>query len=270
MSPRITRRQSLAILAAAPVVAQKPAELSFTSLDHVEFFASSVEQSRSFYAAIFGNAVLKNNKTTRRYVKLGSSYIAIENAGQGAVRVDHFCAGIPGFKVADIHEFLAARGVEYKDYPSGRDLAVTDPDGTRLQLASDHGWTLLLGGTAAPEQVAAADPIFRPLGIDHILLNVTDPERSAAFFAKVLGPVSQRNNNRIWFQAGTSRIGLLKTPEGQRAGVNHYCVLVEPFDYAEATRKLTEAGAKVETPEIAGSPDFRDPDGYRVQIMSPK
>jgi hypothetical protein len=27
---------------------------------------------------------------------------------------------------------------------------------------------------------------------------------------------------------------------------------------------------KVDTPEIAGSPDLRDPDGYRVQIMGPR
>jgi catechol 2,3-dioxygenase-like lactoylglutathione lyase family enzyme len=269
----LTRRTTLSILAATPWAAKKlcaDTPLIFTGLDHVEFFASDVLKSLAFYAAVFGNTVLKNNKTTRRYVKLGTSYIAIETAGQAGIRVDHVCAGIPGFKVADAHSYLTERAIEYKDYPSGRDLAVTDPDGTRLQLASDNGWSLLTPNTASPESISATDPIFRPIAIDHVLLNVTEPEKSAEFFAKILGPVTQRNNNRIWFQVGKSRLGLLKTPEGQRPGVNHYCVQAEKFDYPDVAKKLAQAGAKVETPEIAGAPDFRDPDGYRVQVMAPR
>jgi catechol 2,3-dioxygenase-like lactoylglutathione lyase family enzyme len=268
MSFSITRRQALGILAAAPFAAAD-SPLDFTALDHIEFFASDVVKSTAFYAGVFGNTVLKNNKTTRRYVKLGSSYIAIETAGQAGIHIDHFCVGIPGFKVADVHTFLAAQGIAYKDYPSGRDLAVTDPDGTRLQLASDNGWNLLLGGTASPESIPiTGDPIFRTIGLDHILLNVTEPEKSAEFFAKILGPVTQHNNNRIWFQAGKSRIGLVRAPEGQRPGVNHYCVSAEPFDYADATRRLALAGAKIETPDTTGASEFRDPDGYLLQVMA--
>ena len=129
----------------------------------------------------------------------------------------------------------------------------------------------MLGGTASPETISiGGEPIFRPTGIDHVLLNVTDPEKSAAFYEKILGPVTQRNNNRIWFQAGTGRIGLLKTPEGEKAGVNHYCVAVEKFDYDTVVKKLQQAGVKLDTPEIAGAPDLRDPDGYRVQVMGPR
>src|SRR6202035_4042010 len=102
MSIPISRRHALGILAAAPCVGAADPTLTFTALDHVEFFASDVIKSTAFYATVFGNTVLKNNKTTRRYVKLGSAYIAIETAGQAGIRVDHFCAGIPGFKVADV------------------------------------------------------------------------------------------------------------------------------------------------------------------------
>jgi len=242
--------------------------LRFTALDHVEFLVSDVEKSAAFYARVFGNAVLKNNKTTRRYIKLGPSYIAMDN---GQVHVDHFCAGIPGFDVASVHSYLDAKGIAYRDFPSGKDLAVTDPDGIRLQLASDNGWAQLLTGTASPEAISmGGEPVFRATGIDHILLNVTDPEKSATFYEKILGPVTQRNNNRTWFQAGTGRIGLLKTPAGEKAGVNHYCVSVEKFDYDAAVKKLQQAGVKLDPPEAAGAPDLRDPDGYRVQVMGPR
>jgi catechol 2,3-dioxygenase-like lactoylglutathione lyase family enzyme len=242
--------------------------LLFTALDHVEFLVSDVEKSAAFYARIFGNTLLKNNKTTRRYIKLGASYIAMD---KGDVHVDHFCAGIPGFRVASVHSYLDAQGVAYRDFPSGKDLAVPDPDGIRLQLATDNGWAQLLTGTASPEAILIGnEPIFRPNGIDHILLNVTDPEKSAAFYEKILGPVTRRENNRIWFQAGAGRIALLKTPAGEKPGVNHYCVSVEKFDYDAAVTKLQQAGVRLDAPEIAGSPDLRDPDGYRVQVMGPR
>jgi len=101
-------------------------------------------------------------------------------------------------------------------------------------------------------------------------LNVSDPEKSAAFYEKILGAVTQRNNNRIWFQSGTGRIGLLQTPAGEKPGVNHYCVSVEKFDYDNAVKELQQAGVKLDKAEIAGSPDLRDPDGYRVQVMGPR
>ncbi|HEY6341675.1 MAG TPA: VOC family protein [Bryobacteraceae bacterium] len=246
----------------------------FSGLDHLEFFVSNVEKSTAFYAQAFGAKVMKNNRTTRRYVRLGAAYMAMDTGPQ--LRVDHICAGIPGFRIASMHALLEQRGVAYRDYPSGNDLSVGDPDGgVRLQLAADDGWSALARGTASPESVPVnGDPlrrprqtIFHPLGLDHVLLNVPDPEKSAAFYEKILGPVAQRNNNRIWFQVGTSRIGLLKTPDGQRAGVNHFCVLAAGFDYDAAVKKLEQAGARIEMPEVAGAPEFRDPDGYLVQVM---
>lgn len=272
MGPLLPRREMLGMLGASAIAIRNAvaaeAALRFTALDHVEFLVSDVEKSAAFYARVFGDTVLKNNKTTRRYVKIGASYIAMD---KGEMHVDHFCAGIPGFDVAAVHRYLDGKGIMYRDFPSGKDLAVPDPDGTRLQLAADNGWAQLLTGTASPEAVAiGGEAIFRPTGIEHILLNVTDPEKSAAFFEKILGPVTQRNNNRIWFRAGTGRIGLLKTPDGEKAGVNHYCVSVEKFDYDSVVKRLQQAGVKVEKPEIAGAPDLRDPDGYRVQVMGPR
>lgn len=273
-SCKIGRRAALSLLGAGTWAVRRTAAatdpvLHFNAVDHVEFWASNVENSAAFYARIFGNTVLKNNKTPRRYVKLGSAFVAMDRGPE--IRVDHFCAGIAGFQIASLHDYLHERDISFKDYPSGRDLYVTDPDGTRLQLGAENSWSQLVAGTASPESVSTGgEPIFQPTGIDHVLLNVSDPEKSAAFFQKIFGPVAQRNNNRTWFQAGTTRIGLLQTPTGQRPGVNHFCVAAAPFDYYAVTKKLEQAGAKVEAPEVAGAPEFRDPDGYLVQVMGPR
>ena len=128
MAHAILRREALGILGAGAFAFAQAmaadAALRFTALDHVEFLVSDVEKSAAFYARVFGNTVLKNNKTTRRYVKLGPSYIAMDRNAQGAIRVDHFCAGIPGFQVASVHSYLDGKGIAYRDFPSGKDLAV--------------------------------------------------------------------------------------------------------------------------------------------------
>ncbi|HEV3334428.1 MAG TPA: VOC family protein [Bryobacteraceae bacterium] len=272
-SRSIGRREALSMLGASAWAARlagaasDPA-LHFGGLDHIEFTVSDVSKSIAFYARVFGNTVLKNNKTTRRYLQLGRCYIAMEQAQE--VHVDHFCAGIEAFQIAGLHTYLEQRGIAYRDYPSGHDLYVTDPDGTRLQLGADSSWSSLLGGTASPESLSSGEPVFHATGFDHILVNVSDPAKSAAFYEKIFGPVARRNNNRTWFQAGKTQIGLLETPAGQRAGVNHYCVAAASFDYAEAIKKLEQASARPVEPEVRGAPEFRDPDGLLIQVMGPR
>jgi len=265
----IDRRTALGMLGAGILAAHRAAaadaSLRFTGLDHVEFTVSDIDKSLAFYVQIFGNTVMKNNQTTRRYIKLGGCYIALDKTQD--IRVDHYCAGIEGFNIAAVHAYLQQSGIAYRDFPSGKDLAVADPDGIRTQLATNDGWTQLASGTASPESVAAgAGPIFRPTGLDHILLNVADLEKSAAFYTKIFGPVTRSDGDRTWFQAGKSRVGLLQTPSGRRPGVNRYCVSAEAFNYDAVVKKLEQAGAKLEAPDTTGSPQFRDRDGFLVQV----
>ncbi|MBV9506190.1 MAG: VOC family protein [Acidobacteriia bacterium] len=269
----IGRREMLGVLGAGMLAAHRTfaaaESLRFAGLDHVEFTVSNVESTAVFYARIFGTNVLKNNRTSRRYVKLGDCFIAADIGKE--IRVDHFCAGIEGFEISGLHAYLDQRGIPYKDFPSGKDLYVTDPDGIHVQLGAANSWNDLLKGTASPETIpASGDPIFRPTGLDHILLNVSDPGKSAVFYEKIFGPVTQRNNNRTWFQAGKSRIGLLEVSAGQKPGVNHYCVSAAAFDYNTAGKRLEQAGAKLEAAEVNGAPEFRDADGYLVQVMTPR
>jgi catechol 2,3-dioxygenase-like lactoylglutathione lyase family enzyme len=266
----MNRREAMQVLgagalAAAAAAADSP--LQFTALDHVEVSEPDSAKSAAFYARAFGGPIWKNNKTPRRYVRLGPCYIAIEQ-GREPFGVDHFSAGIEGFQIADIHSYLEKRGIAYKDYPSGKDLNVTDPDGIHVQLSADNTWGPLAVNTASPEpNTFDGQPIFQPTGLDHILLNVSDAEKSATFYEKIFGAVTQRNNNRIWFQVGRSRIGLLQAPAGQHPGVNHFCVAAGAFDYDSATKKLAEINARVEKPEAAGAPEFHDLDGLLIQVM---
>lgn len=101
MNP-ITRRQAIQILSAGALTAATTAPFHFTALDHVEISEPDSAKSAALYSRIFGGPIWKNNKTQRRYVKLGPSCIAIEQ-GRQPYGVDHFSAGIEGYQIGDIH-----------------------------------------------------------------------------------------------------------------------------------------------------------------------
>jgi catechol 2,3-dioxygenase-like lactoylglutathione lyase family enzyme len=269
----ITRREAICaigsgVIAAARASAQQ-APIEFAAIDHIEFYVSQVERTREFFAAVFGGTLLKNVSASKSYLKLGAAYMAFERprAAGGPLITDHVSVSIPNIEMARVHAVLESRGIAYRDYPSGRDTAIVDGDGIRTQLSPQDGWSLLKPPTFAPDAIALKeDAVFRPTGIEHVLLNVADPETSAGFYEKVFGPVSVRRNDRLWFQVGRSRIGLLRTPDGQRPGVNHFCVSADAFHYDAVVTRLAALGARVQRPELPGAPSFRDPDGMLVQV----
>jgi catechol 2,3-dioxygenase-like lactoylglutathione lyase family enzyme len=267
----INRRDLLGIFGAGVFAVRQPVAQdqtpAFSALDHIEFFVSNVEKSRDFFVRIFGNTLRSRNN--KRYLKLGSTYMAFEQPrGNSEIKVDHTSIAIKGLDMPKLHVFLEQRGVAYQDYPSGRDTAVVDADGVRLQLSPENGWSLLNPATFLSEEISMTEePIFRPTGMDHVVLYVKEPEKSVAFYEKFLGsPV--RNNNRIWFQVGASRIGLQQTPPGQQPGVYYFSLKADTFTAEAVTRRLLQIGAKVEAPENPGTVRFRDLDGLLIQVTS--
>jgi catechol 2,3-dioxygenase-like lactoylglutathione lyase family enzyme len=264
----LNRRELLGVFAAGllprgSAFAAQPEELQFAGLDRVEFYVSNVEKSRDFFVKIFGSSL--KNRNGKRYVKLGSSYMAFEpprgNAGQ--VRVDHFSISIKNLEMPKLHEFLDRRGVMYQDYPSGRDTGITDSDGIRTQLSPENGWTFLNTPNFPAEAVAMqSEPVFRPIALSQVLLNVSDPEKASAFYRRFLGPPAEG-----WFQVGTARVGLQRPPEGERAGVRHFCVSCEAFAADTAVTRLQEIGA-TEVQISNGTLAFRDLDGFRILVTS--
>lgn len=263
----MNRREALRVLGVGAAGVGARAEdwpLRFTALDHVETSVANSAKTAAFYARVFGGPGWKNNKTERRYVRLGPAYIAIEQ-GRQPFGVDHFSVGVADYRIAEIHQFLEQRGIPYRDYPSGKDLNVTDPDGIHLQLSADNTWGPLAQNTASPEDgTYRGEPIFKATGIDHVLLNVTDPEKSVAFYEKILGPVARQSDNRIWFQAGPSRIGLM---QGAKPGVYRICIAASAFNYAGAMITLAALRATTQKPEVQGAAEFLDPDGLRIQVI---
>jgi catechol 2,3-dioxygenase-like lactoylglutathione lyase family enzyme len=272
----LTRREALATLSAGALATRTAisAEAPFRigALDHLALAVDDTEASVHFYTRVFGNTVLKEKTNPRHYVKLGPNYVAMAPPGQGQASqvINHFCPGIVNFDLAATKRALDKMGIQYRE-ATGVGLFVPDPDGTLVQLWTENSWSHL-GETAAPAAIPShGEPLLRPTGIDHILVNVTNVEKSTAFYEKILGPVVNPASRprRTWFSGGgRNRLGLALVDPGQKPGIDHYC-LTAPFDRASLAKAVEAAGAKIIQGDVPAGIDFLDVNGIHVQILPP-
>lgn len=126
-------------------------------------------------------------------------------------------------------------------------------------------------------------------GMDHIVLNVADVERTAAFYRDVLGLGIERLD--AW-RAGTAPfpsvrispgtlidlVGVRDAParEGRVTNLNHFCLVVGDETLEPIIDRLTGAGVDVYTGPArrwgargdGASIYFRDPDGTEIEVRT--
>jgi catechol 2,3-dioxygenase-like lactoylglutathione lyase family enzyme len=138
-----------------------------------------------------------------------------------------------------------------------------------MQLSPEDGWSFLAPPNFMPEAAPAQEPpVFRPIALEDVVLNVSNQEKSAAFYQRVLGgPPVVSGNLTMWFVMGNFRIGLLRPgPSGQKPGVARFGIRSAAFDSADAYRRLERIGVKTEVPTADGAVAFRDIDGTLFQV----
>ncbi|WP_433387569.1 VOC family protein [Micromonospora sp. KLBMP9576] len=118
----------------------------------------------------------------------------------------------------------------------------------------------------------------RVTGFDHLVLNVTDVERALGFYCDLLGLAPVRVDEwragqvpfpSVRVDAGTI-IDLVHRHRGE-SNVDHFCLVVEPLDWAQVL--ASGAFAVIEGPVgrfgargDATSVYVRDPDGNPVEL----
>ena len=121
--------------------------------------------------------------------------------------------------------------------------------------------------------------MFKPLGIDHVVLRVRDQAASQRFYVDVLGCTVARINERIsliHLRFGEQMIDLVPgsatAPEG--AGMDHLCLSIEWEDVGKLADELVRRGVTLDGKVsdrfgaygTGPSLYIRDPDGYRVEL----
>ena len=123
--------------------------------------------------------------------------------------------------------------------------------------------------------------MFKPLGIDHVVLRVRDQAVSQRFYVDVLGCTVARINERIsliHLRFGDQLIDLVpgSVPPPEGAGMDHLCLSIECDDVGKLADELVRRGATLDGKVsdrfgaygTGPSVYVRDPDGYRVELKS--
>ncbi len=241
-----------------------------SGLDHLSITVPDSLKAATFYGRIFDPQVFHERTGVQRYyVRLGAAYIAFGPQANATPYIDHIAAGVVDFIEDDfgkpeVKAQITAAGLAA---PPGVLPMLSDPDQLRLQLVNaTHGIfdTIMSGGKVTWEPAALI-----PIGLDHIMVSVTDVEKSAAHYRKLFGAElsRERNPQRVWFKLADTRLGLEAAPAGQKPSFSHFCVKVAGFDRSVATARLQKLGIKVEPGTEKGSLRFRDLHNLPVEVI---
>jgi catechol 2,3-dioxygenase-like lactoylglutathione lyase family enzyme len=245
--------------------------LNTTGLDHLSITVPDAQKAAAFYGRIFDPQVFHERTGVQRfYVRLGSAYIALGPRPDATPYIDHIAVAVVDFVEADFGKpetkaQITAAGLAA---PPGVLPMLSDPDELRLQLVNaTHGLfdTLMPGGRVTTEH-----GVFTPTGLDHIMVSVTDVEKSGAHYGKLFGPEMAREDHgkRVWFRLGDTRLGLEPVASGQKPGFSHFCVKVAGFNRAAAMAKLQNLGVKAEAGAEKGTLMFRDLYDLPVEVVA--
>lgn len=269
-----SRRGALKLLAASgaawiggrSVAADLP--LHTTGLEHIGMTIPDQKATAEFYGHLFDPQLFQERDPPPRfYVRTGISYIAFGGGTDMPPRIDHFCALVEDYKPQEMRKTLEEAGITVTGRgPLGMPA---DPDGIRLQLLGVPGG---LARTIIPSsRISQDDPAVQAIGFDHIVLAVSDVEKSAVYYRKFFGmEVSKtKRPERVWFAADRTRLGLEKmVGSGKMPGVDHVCFRVAGFDRRAVTEKLKKLGAAIAPSNDENLLRFTDPNGLLMELKA--
>jgi catechol 2,3-dioxygenase-like lactoylglutathione lyase family enzyme len=267
---------SLAAFAQAPAPRMLP--LDNLGLEHLDIIVPDPAASARFYARVFKTTLHQQpvRDTLRYFVLLGDlpqnrqvGYIAIGAAGDRAPFIGHYCVLAKVYQRDGFASALQAAGLPAVPTGAGGLGMWPDPDGLELQLFQPPAG-LVTAAVKSPLPVDG-EGIVSPTGMDHVLLLVSNLDRSLPYYRQVYGQSAERPrdaNGRVWFHlAGGTRIGLQQIADGRKPSIGHFAVKVAPFDRTALMARLRELS--VEVLPSADEPDvvrFRDNNGIIVEL----
>ena len=247
-------------------------------LEHLDIVVPDPAASARFYMRIFKTALHQQplRDTIRYFVLLGDlpadrqvGYVAIGAAQGRTPSIGHYCTLAKVYDRAGMGRELAAAGFPGIRGTGGLGMW-PDPDGLELQLFQPPAG---LVAAAVPSSLpVVSDGLVRPLGVDHVMLQVADLDRSLPYYRLVYGAGVEgpRENGRVWLRlANNTRIGLEKASGGRPPSIGHFAIKVAAFDRGAVTARLRELGAGIlrstDEPDVLR---FTDNNGIVVELRA--
>ena len=266
------------------VWAQAPAPrllpLDNLGLEHLDIVVPDTAASAKFYARIFKTKLHQQpvRDTLRYFVLLGDlpqdrqiGYIAIGAAQGRPASIGHYCVLAKTYNRDAFASALDAAGLPSKTTAPGPIGMWPDADGLELQLFQPPAG-LVTAAVDSPLPVDG-DGIVSPLGVDHVMLNVSSLDKALPYYRGVYGAAAEGKrdaNGRVWFSLErNTRIGLQPVRAGESPKIDHFAIKVAPYDRAALTARLRELGATVlastDEPDVLR---FRDNNGITVELKT--
>lgn len=267
-----SRRQALRLLgvgaatwAGVRLVQAAYLPLHTTGLEHIGMTVPDQEATAKFYGRIFDPQLFQERDPPPRfYVRTGTSYIAFGGGAGMPARIDHFCALVEDYKAQEMRKSLDDAGIPMTGRgPLGM---AADPDGLRLQLLGVPGG---LARTIMPStRISTEDPAAQAMGFDHIVLTVTDLDKSAVYYRKFFGTEVTRTKKpeRIWFAAAKTRLGLEPVASGGKPAIERVAFRVAAFDRRTIAERLKKLDVETVPGDEKESLRFKDPNGLVMEL----
>lgn len=296
MSPRLTRRDTLALLAASGALSSLPPSVTAAAssallpvktpgLDHLDVMVPDVEKATRFYMGLFRTTLHAQpfRGGQRYFVLLGPlpenravGYIAVgaASAGRGSY-IGHFCTSVEGWQRdnAAIFEAMKERFAKegFGEFPGGGGFAglFQDPDGIEVQFLPTPD--TLVTVAVPSDLVPPRQGLVVPRRVDHVIVKVSDLKRSSAFYRLLYGRESRSSRDSTTFSfANGTRLVLEQTRYvyGEaRTRISRYGIAVEPFDRAAVEAGILQLGGKVVAGARGAALRLQDVDGIELELV---
>ena len=240
-----------------------PLPLQTTGLEHIGMTVPDQKASADWYGRIFDPQLFQErDPPPRYYVRMGSAYIAFggTSAANPTPKIDHFCALVKDYKPDEMRTAIEKAGIKMG---AGRFGMPTDDDGIRLQLLPVPGG---LAKTIIPStRITTDNAAVEAIGLDHVVLAVTDLDRASAHYAQFFGSPISKKAGQVWFQVANTRLALEPVAAGAKPAIERLCFRIAGFDKKVTASKLEKL--QVETTAARDHAlRFRDPNGFTIEL----
>jgi catechol 2,3-dioxygenase-like lactoylglutathione lyase family enzyme len=147
-----------------------------------------------------------------------------------------------------------------------------------LSISRRHALALI-GATAVASGAGAAEaPIFKPATLDHVNIRVTDPAKSAAFYAGLFDTPVLRNpalrarpalppSEAFFLRMGEGYLAISQAFAPDKPDLDHYSIGIDGYDQAKLAARLSDSGIAAESRSV--DVWARDLDGSYLQLRAP-
>jgi catechol 2,3-dioxygenase-like lactoylglutathione lyase family enzyme len=241
-----------------------PLPLQATGLEHIGMTVPDQKASAEWYGRIFDPQLFQErDPPPRYYVRMGTAYIAFGGmpAADPTPKIDHFCALVKGYKPDEMRAAIEKAGISMG---TGRLGMPTDGDGIRLQLLGVPGG---LAKTIIPStRITTDDAAVAPVGLDHVVLAVSDVDRASSHYSRFFGPPATRKAGQVWFQVANTRLALEPIASGGKPAIERLSFRVAGFDRKAVAAKLQKLGVETTPAQGDHALRFRDPNGFTIEL----